>query len=89
MSPLVLILTVIVVLCSGPDPVIGQITSGLQSILKNTHLSKDYGYPTDITRDLLPVSYLRGSMLCFVSSTVGLLPRNSKLTSVLDSGSLP
>jgi hypothetical protein len=60
MSPLVLILTIIVVLCSSPDPVIGQITSGLQSILKNTHLSRDYGYPTDITRDLLPVSTLCG-----------------------------
>lgn len=57
MSPLVLIMTVGVILFGGPDPVIGQITSGLQSILKNTHHSKEYGYPTDITRDLLPVSY--------------------------------
>ncbi|KAJ5907089.1 uncharacterized protein N7473_004005 [Penicillium subrubescens] len=55
MSPLVLILTVVAVLFGGPDPVIGQITSGLQSILKNTHHSKEYGYPTDITRDLLPI----------------------------------
>lgn len=61
LSPFVLTLIVVVVLLSGPDPVIGQITSSLQSILKNTHHSKDYGYPTDITRDLLPVSYLRGS----------------------------
>jgi hypothetical protein len=58
MSPLLLILTVVVVLFGGPHPVIGQITSGLQSILKNTHHSKEYGYPTDITRDLLPVRYV-------------------------------
>lgn len=58
MSPLVLLLTVVVVLFGGPNPVIGQITSGLQSILKNTHHSKEYGYPTDITRDLLPVGYV-------------------------------
>lgn len=76
-SPFVLVLTVAVVLLSGPQPVIGQIASGLQSILKNTHNSKDYGYPTDITRDLLPVCYLCGYVgklpdSCL--STVGLLP---------------
>ncbi|KAF3396112.1 Ubp5-interacting protein [Penicillium rolfsii] len=37
---------------SGATP---SITSGLQSILKNTHHSKEYEYPTDITRDLLPI----------------------------------
>lgn len=58
MSPLALLLTVVVVLFEGPNPVIGQITSDLQSILKNTHHSKEYGYPTDITRDLLPVRYV-------------------------------
>lgn len=40
----------------GPAPAFGDITSTLQSILRNTHGSKDYGYPTDLTRDLLPVS---------------------------------
>ncbi|KAJ5177153.1 uncharacterized protein N7482_003030 [Penicillium canariense] len=53
-SQLVL-LTAVVAALPGPKPVIGGITSSLQSILKNTHNSKDYGYPTDITRDLLPI----------------------------------
>lgn len=47
---------VFVALIAGPDPAVGAITSSLQSILKNTHGSTDYGYPTDLTRDLLPVS---------------------------------
>lgn len=51
-----LFLGVVVALLAGPDPAIGAITSSLQSILKNTHGSTDYGYPTDLTRDLLPVS---------------------------------
>lgn len=47
-------------LLAGPVPVIGAIPSSLQSILANTHGSKDYRYPTDLTRDILPVSlYLR------------------------------
>lgn len=41
---------------AGPAPAFGAITTSLQSILKNTHGSKDYGYPTDLTRDILPVS---------------------------------
>ena len=45
-----------VALLAGPGPAIGAITSSLQSILMNTHRSKDYSYPTDLTRDLLPVS---------------------------------
>lgn len=48
--------SVVVALLAGPDPAIGAITSSLQSILKNTHGSADYRYPTDLTRDLLPVS---------------------------------
>lgn len=48
--------SVVVALLAGPNPAIGAITSSLQSILKNTHGSTDYGYPTDLTRDLLPVS---------------------------------
>jgi ABC-type uncharacterized transport system permease subunit len=51
-----LFLGIAVALLAGPTPAIGAITSSLQSILKNTHGSKDYGYPTDLTRDLLPVS---------------------------------
>ncbi|KAJ5926999.1 hypothetical protein N7516_008772 [Penicillium verrucosum] len=47
--------SVVVALLAGPDPAIGAIPSSLQSILKNTHGSKDYGYPTDLTRDLLPI----------------------------------
>lgn len=45
-------------LAGGPDPVFGSITSSLQHILQNTHGGKEYEYPTDITRDLLPVSCL-------------------------------
>lgn len=30
----------------------------LQSVLKNTHGSNDYGYPTDFTRGIMPVSIL-------------------------------
>lgn len=48
--------SVAVALLAGPDPALGAITSSLQSILKNTHGSPDYRYPTDLTRDLLPVS---------------------------------
>ncbi|KAJ5350365.1 hypothetical protein N7541_008092, partial [Penicillium brevicompactum] len=40
---------------AGPAPAFGAITTSLQSILKNTHGSKDYGYPTDLTRDILPI----------------------------------
>ncbi|CAG8388631.1 unnamed protein product [Penicillium salamii] len=47
----------------GPAPAFGDITSSLQSILRNTHGSKDYGYPTDLTRDLLPVSLSISSRL--------------------------
>lgn len=57
-SALVLLTVVVVALSAGPDPVIGAITSSLQSILKNTHGSKEYEYPTDITRDIFPVSDL-------------------------------
>lgn len=32
------------------------ISSELQSILKNTHGSNAYEYPTDLTRDIIPVS---------------------------------
>ncbi|KAJ5831878.1 hypothetical protein N7474_000189 [Penicillium riverlandense] len=54
-SSLMLLLTgFVVALFAGPEPVIGAITSSLQSILKNTHGSKEYGYPTDLTRDILP-----------------------------------
>ncbi|KXG50095.1 uncharacterized protein PGRI_060620 [Penicillium griseofulvum] len=49
--------SVVVALLAGPDPAIAAITSSLQSILRNTHGSSDYGYPTDITRDILPVGH--------------------------------
>ncbi|CAG8920303.1 unnamed protein product [Penicillium salamii] len=49
----------------GPAPAFGDITSSLQSILRNTHGSKDYGYPTDLTRDLLPVTII-GEMSLFI-----------------------
>jgi len=55
-STFVLLTAVVVALLAGPEPVIGAITASLQSILKNTHGSKEYGYPTDITRDIYPVS---------------------------------
>ncbi|KAJ5912789.1 hypothetical protein N7504_001672 [Penicillium tannophilum] len=42
-------------LAGGPDPVLGTITSSLQHILQNTHGGNEYQYPTDITRDLLPI----------------------------------
>jgi hypothetical protein len=54
-SAIVLLTAVVVALSVGPDPVIGAITSSLQSILMNTHGSKEYEYPTDITRDIYPI----------------------------------
>ncbi|KAJ5089125.1 hypothetical protein N7532_007809 [Penicillium argentinense] len=54
-SPLLFLIAVATTLSAAPEPVIGSITSGLHSILKNTHASKEYGYPTDLTRDLLPI----------------------------------
>lgn len=55
LSVLMLFLTgIVVALFAGPVP--GAITSSLQSILKNTHGSNEYEYPTDLTRDILPVS---------------------------------
>lgn len=35
---------------------VAPVASSLQNILDNTHSSYEYGYPTDITRDILPVS---------------------------------
>jgi hypothetical protein len=32
-----------------------DISSGLQNILRNTHKSKAYEYPTDLTRGIIPV----------------------------------
>jgi hypothetical protein len=55
---LMLFFGITVALLAGPAPVIGAITSSLQNILGNTHGSKDYGYPTDLTRDILPVSFV-------------------------------
>lgn len=54
-----LIPSIAAILCYGADLAVGQVPSRLQSILSNTHNSKEYGYPTDITRDLHPVSYLK------------------------------
>lgn len=54
-SALVLVTAIVVAL--SPGPVIGALTSGLQAILMNTHGSKEYDYPTDLTRDIYPVSY--------------------------------
>lgn len=48
---------VAVTFLAGPAPVFGAVASSLQSILDNTHGSKDYEYPTDLTRDILPVSH--------------------------------
>ncbi|KAJ6186039.1 hypothetical protein N7519_007340 [Penicillium mononematosum] len=56
LSAFMLFLSAIVVaLLAGPGPAVAAIPSTLQSILKNTHGSKEYGYPTDLTRDLLPI----------------------------------
>jgi hypothetical protein len=47
LSAFMLFLSAIVVaLVAGPDPAVAAIPSTLQSILKNTHGSKEYGYPT-------------------------------------------
>ncbi|KAJ5113921.1 hypothetical protein N7456_002455 [Penicillium angulare] len=54
-SSTVLATAVALAFAAGPVPVIGSITSSLQYVLKNTHGSKEYGYPTDITRDILPI----------------------------------
>lgn len=32
-----------------------DVSSGLQNILRNTHKSKAYTYPTDLTRGIIPV----------------------------------
>jgi hypothetical protein len=32
-------------------------SNSLQYILWNTHMSDEYGYPTDITRDIMPVRF--------------------------------
>ncbi|KAJ5737636.1 uncharacterized protein N7483_002761 [Penicillium malachiteum] len=53
-SSSVLVTAVALALAAGPEPVVGTITSSLQYVLKNTHGSKEYEYPTDITRDILP-----------------------------------
>ncbi|EPS34875.1 hypothetical protein PDE_09839 [Penicillium oxalicum 114-2] len=50
-----LIPSIAAILCYGADLAVGQVPSRLQSILSNTHNSKEYGYPTDITRDLHPI----------------------------------
>ncbi|KAJ5597004.1 hypothetical protein N7450_003462 [Penicillium hetheringtonii] len=55
LSPFIFATAVATALSAAPEPVFGAITSSLQSILKNTHASADYGYPTDITRDLIPI----------------------------------
>lgn len=81
-SALVL-LTAVVMALSGPDPV-GAITSSLQSILKNTHGSKEYEYPTDITRDIYPVS----EPWIFISQLGDTALREPWLTSCLDSCAL-
>jgi hypothetical protein len=60
--------SVVVALLAGPDPAIGAITSSLQSILRNTHGSTDYRYPTDLTRDLLPVSL---SVISYIDKLCG------------------
>ncbi|KAJ5919681.1 hypothetical protein N7454_009516 [Penicillium verhagenii] len=51
----VLVSAVALALAAGPDPVTGTITSSLQHILQNTHGGEEYQYPTDITRDILPI----------------------------------
>lgn len=84
-SAIVLLTAVVVALSAGPDPVIGAITSSLQSILKNTHGSKEYEYPTDITRDIYPVCTL-WVFLCQPVGTDAL--RELWLTSDLDSRAL-
>ncbi|KAJ5562452.1 hypothetical protein N7535_003094, partial [Penicillium sp. DV-2018c] len=55
-SIFMLFLVGLVALLAGPNPAFAEITSSLQSILDNTHGSPDYRYPTDLTRDILPVS---------------------------------
>ncbi|KAJ5776977.1 hypothetical protein N7520_000223 [Penicillium odoratum] len=51
----VLVTAAALALAAGPDPVTGTITSSLQNILENTHGGNEYHYPTDITRDILPI----------------------------------
>lgn len=50
----------LLVLLVGVVVVAAQRASGstaLQNILKNTHQSSQYGYPTDFTREIIPVCY--------------------------------
>ena len=51
-----LLTTLSTFLLGNPHLALG-ISSELQNILKNTHGSKAYGYPTDLTRDIFPVSF--------------------------------
>lgn len=65
-SSLVLLTAMVLGLSAGPEPVTAAITSSLQSILRNTHGSKEYDYPTDITRDILPVSACHPMCFLFI-----------------------
>ncbi|KAJ5908301.1 hypothetical protein N7495_000983 [Penicillium taxi] len=59
--------------------VMGTVTTSLQSILRNTHKSTEYDYPTDITRDILPVSL---TSLHYLSKTLGQLRRFQGSTNI-------
>ncbi|RAH41359.1 uncharacterized protein BO95DRAFT_456648 [Aspergillus brunneoviolaceus CBS 621.78] len=41
-------------LLGSPTEAAGAVTE-LQSVLKNTHMSNEYGYPTDFTRGVMPI----------------------------------
>jgi hypothetical protein len=52
-----LLFTASAVLLALPEMVLG-LPTGLQNVLQNTHRSKEYEYPTDFTRGIVPVSFL-------------------------------
>lgn len=53
--PRPLLVTAFAVIFSLPDISFG-LPTGLQNVLDNTHRSQEYGYPTDFTRGIVPVS---------------------------------
>lgn len=58
LSPMALVLAFAAVVAASPLPPrhsTSPVSSSLQNVLTNTHGSRDYGYPTDFTRGIMPV----------------------------------
>lgn len=55
-------------------------SGALQNILRNTHRSDEYEYPTDFTRDISPVGF------CFRRTAIGAYSNPADTPACLDSG---